>query len=449
MADTDAPVFPSDALPADADKAKLLGLYQQRQNGLWMQRIKILGGVLSGLQWQGIAEIARELTPQTPLHLTTRQEIELHCLSVEQVPAAQKRIAELGLTGLGACGDTLRNVTVCPCSGTLGGGVNLLSLAWKIRRMLEETKGIFSLPRKFKVSLCACQDSCSGPWISDMGFVAKRGESGWVFDVIVAGSLGARPGTGILLQEGLASGDVLPLVLGTLRVFESHGDRENRSKARLRHVRERVGNEAFTDMVQDEFSKARDEREWPEVELPDNPVGFDARAWLTFPNGDVSSSAAEAIGQLAAGDDVQVRITTDHRVILFGRSDESLADSIKAAPSLADAARPQACVVACPGRRWCKRGLVDTNRMADRIRSELDGIAGHDTGVHISGCPNGCSHSAVAGIGLVGMLAGGEEAFSLLLGGTNGRTARMAEPAGERLSFDEAVEAVISATTGG
>ncbi len=442
-------MFPSAVFPADADKAKLLGLYQQKQDGLWMQRIKILGGVMSGPQWLGVAEIAAEFTPETPLHLTTRQEVELHCLKTGQIPAVQKKIAELGLTGLGACGDTLRNVTVCPRSGALIGGVNLLPLGWLIRRMLEGTECIFSLPRKFKVSLCACGKGCCGTWINDIGLVAKRNVTGWTFDVIAAGSLGPGPDTGMLLYEGLAPNDVLPLVLAMLRIFDSHGDRVNRGRARLRHIRQRVGDDAFAAMIWEEYGRVRNEREWPEVELPDNPVGFDAELWLTFPNGDVDSPAAEAIGRLADRDDVQVRITTDHRVIVFGSSEERLAEYMKHEPALTDPLGTQPCVVACPGGRWCKKGLVDTNRIADRIRSRLEGIAGCDAGVHISGCPNSCAHSAVAEIGLIGMRTGGEETFRLLLGGTNGRTGKLAKPAGERLSFDEAVEAVVSAVTGG
>ena len=78
--------FPCSSLPDDAGHARLLGLYPQRQEGLWMQRLKVLGGRLSPEQWDAVARIATEFTPLAPLHLTTRQDIEFHDLPPELIP---------------------------------------------------------------------------------------------------------------------------------------------------------------------------------------------------------------------------------------------------------------------------------------------------------------------------------------------------------------------------
>ena len=97
--------FPCRQVPDDPHAARLLGLYSQRQEGQWMQRLKVLGGHLTSQQWRGLADIVRQFTPDCPLHLTTRQGIELHTLTDDRIPGVQHRIAEMGLTCLGACGE--------------------------------------------------------------------------------------------------------------------------------------------------------------------------------------------------------------------------------------------------------------------------------------------------------------------------------------------------------
>ncbi len=101
-------LFPCSALPEQPGDARLVGLYPQVQEGRWMQRLKVLGGRLTGEQWRTLARIADQFTPTAPLHLTTRQDVEIHDLTAEQIPAVQKIIDDSGVSCLGACGDTLR-----------------------------------------------------------------------------------------------------------------------------------------------------------------------------------------------------------------------------------------------------------------------------------------------------------------------------------------------------
>ncbi len=439
-----APIaFPCAEVPQDKHVARLLGLYPQRQEGLFMQRTKVLGGALTADQWRALAGAARRHTPGTPLHLTTRQDVEFHDVSPSEVPGLQRAIADAGLTGLGACGDTLRNIIVDPCCGTRRDLPDLEPLAWSIRRLLEATDGILNLPRKFKISLSACSDGCGQPWIHDLGFVAHRRGGEWGFRVIGGGSLGSRPGTGILLWDGLPPEDVRPLVLAAVRFFSEHGDRQNRRRARLRHVRERIGDEAFRAALADRLAAAKAERGWPPVELRTPEDGLEARVVLTFANGDVAPEAAEALAELASRADVRVRIARPHRVFVFGRDEEALRRAVSQFGPLRPAARPQPSVVACPGTRWCSRALADTNELADRIRARLNGVADPGLTVAVSGCPNACSHSAVADVGLVGAVTSRsgrrEEAYNLLAGGGMGRDPRLAELVARKLSADEAV----------
>jgi len=432
-------LFPCKAIPEDPGQARLIGLYGQGQEGLWLQRVKVPGGRLTGSQWRALAEIARRFTPRTPLHLTTRQDVEIHDLTAEQVPAVQEALASAGLSCLGAAGDTWRNVTVCPCSGTLAGRADLSDLAGRIEDMLRNTPGTYELPRKFKISL-SCDETCGQPWINDIGLITASADGRTVFQAVLAGSLGPRPGTGVKLFERLEPNEVLPMVSAAVGVFAAHGDRTNRARARLRYVRERMGEETFAKRMREAFRVAKAERDWPAVDFPSKRGTFTDSITICFPNGDLRPAEAEILGELQ-DDGHAVRISTRHQVVIYSNSATELEEAAKALPGRANAA-----VVACPGRRWCSRALAGTNDLADRIRSELGLSIPAGTEVSISGCPNGCSQAAVADFGLIGRVAadGGDrrEVFDLYVGGGMGRDSRLARKTAEKLSADEAVARV-------
>jgi len=325
-----APVtFPAVAVPADPDHARLLGLYPQRQEGLLMQRIRVFGGRLTARQWVALAGIARKLTPNVPLHLTTRQDIEIHGLDDQTVPQGQQMLDHAGLTGLGACGDTIRNVTVCPCSGVLADAPDLLPLARQLTELFQSQKGAFAMPRKFKISLSACSAGCGQPWINDMGFVVTHHEGEIKFRVMLAGSLGAKPGAGIAYHRLLDPNEALPLVLAAFRLFEAHGDREHRTRARLRHVRERLGDVEFLELLDREFASTSEERNWPDVKLVAPDDIFPSQKILYFADGNIDADSAEAIGTLAGRDDLlRVRLGNHHQIFVFARDDKVLDDAL-------------------------------------------------------------------------------------------------------------------------
>jgi sulfite reductase beta subunit-like hemoprotein len=438
--------FPCTALPEDPAGQKLLGLYRQVQEGLWLQRVKVPGGRLNGLQWRALSAAARRHTPRTPLHLTTRQDVELHDLSPADIPAEQIALSEAGLTCLGAAGDTYRNITVCPCGGAVSGRIDPMPLVRLIECALTAEEGIYSLPRKFKISL-ACGDDCGQAWINDVGLTARLGEGGrWGFRVIVAGSLGARPGTGIELDDWLPAGQVIPVVVAAVRLFTREGDRQNRARARLRHVRERMGDQTFLAAMRKEVGQVLAEQAWPAVELPMTNGRFGASSELFFANGDVTSEQAEALAELADDDRLLVRIATGHTVVVFGPNNGVLSARMGEAACLCEPARVRVRLVACPGRRWCSRGLVQTNPIADQIRRELADVLPAGATVCISGCPNGCSQAGVAQIGLIGCAATVDgqrrEAFNVLVGGTMGRSPRLAGLIASKVPADSVVGAI-------
>jgi len=441
------PAFPCMEFPADTRHARLLGIYPQRQEGRFMQRVRIPGGILSADQWRALAAIARRLTPGAPLHLTTRQDIELHDLSAGDVPIAQQLLAQADMTSLGAGGDTLRNIVVCPCSaGGTGQTPDLLRLRREIAYALTEWKAVFSLPRKFKISL-GCEQGCGRPFIHDLAFVAIRRDGQWGLKVIAAGSLGPRPELGILLLDWIDPVEAVPLSIAAVRLFAREGDRRNRAKARLRHVRLRMGDDAFRSALKQEFDVAKAERFWPSMGLKvAAPAGIVKRV-LTFPNGDVTPDAACALAGVAMRPGFSVRIGSDHRVSVLAPDDVFIDAQLQDPALPASNAGKHANVVACPGTRWCSRALADTNNLADRIRAALSGQADTGLTIAVSGCPNGCAGSAVADIGLLGGRSSADgqpvEKYTILSGGGKGATNVLAQPVASGVTADQALTEVI------
>ncbi len=432
MSDATAIVFPCDRCPDEPGPARLLGIYDQRQEGLLMQRVKVHAGRISAAQWRAVAKLAATYTPDYPLHLTTRQDIELHGIKPADIPAIQRGLADVGLTTVGACGDTLRNVTTCPSSGLAPGCADVIDIADVLRRAAESLPFIRTMPRKFKISVSSCQRGCARPWINDLGLIA---EGYGAFRAILAGSLGARPGTGIELYRDLRPDELVPLTVAALRLFNDEGDRERRARARLRHVRERLGDEVFAERLDALFETAKKEGSWPVPELPP-PTGRAIRSTrLHPPLGDIMPDAALALADALEAADGQLRLGLEHDLFVFGEVElDADLRAIEGGPS----------IVACPGSTWCERGIADSRAAALQIREALPDDC--ELTICLNGCPNNCGHAAVADIGLTGRIAtvgdARAECFRLLAGGDNGHGPALAEEIHPAVPAAKAADAV-------
>jgi sulfite reductase (ferredoxin) len=408
----DHPKFDEDKLIT----SRLLGVYPQRQSGLYMQRIKIFGGRINWPQWRRIAELADLYCNGFPLHISTRQDIELHNITIENLPAVQRGLTEIGLTIFAACGDAVRNITVCTGCDFHDNNYSLLPLAQLVRFYLEELSVVLNLPRKFKISFSGCKKACAKPWLNDLGFIAQ--EDG-LFTVIGAGSLGPKPALGIELYKDLPARDALPLCIAAIELFNQHGDRENRRRARFRHIREKFGDVAFRTQLNNHFILSKERQAWPDIK-PARNQNSDIKPLfrLQLQNGNIDIAQAIELAELADPKGAILRINLEHGIELYGIENFQLPDSFARL-----AQNP--IIVACPGSATCQRGLVDCWKTADSIREAFSGGNLSNVRINISGCPNNCGQSAVADISLVGMLRkenGRQEPYyRVLKGGGNGQ----------------------------
>jgi len=428
------PVFPCNSFPEDPGDARLLGLYGQRQEGLFMQRLKTPGGRLTLDQWKAAAELALRFTPGVPLHLTTRQDLEFHGLKPADVPALQDGLSKVGLTTVGACGDTLRNITLCPGCDLVCGGFNLEPLAAFVQKHLEALSGIYSMPRKFKISMSCEKGGCARPWINDLGLVVN--EAG-AFHAILAGSLGARPGTGILCYENIPAAHVLPLTLAAIRLFEEEGDRKHRSRARLRHVRERIGDDAFRRELDKRFQLELSATHAVAPALPQCGEKEFVCTRINVTHGNLDAREVIQLVEVLEGVDGIIRMGLNHDLLLFTRETPELSSGL-----LTQVDAPT--VLACPGAATCKGGLVETQEIAAAVREVLN--AGYDLMTAVSGCPNNCAHAAIADIGLIGRIKKIDGIprphYKLLAGGGKGRNPDLAIELHPALPVGRVVKAV-------
>jgi sulfite reductase (ferredoxin) len=415
--------------------SRMLGVHAQKQDGFFMQRIKVLGGRIKWRQWRKIAELAQSYSASSSLHITTRQDIELHNIRAEDLSAVQHGLSEAALPTCGAGGDSVRNITVCSGCELCPDSFGLMPLARLVQQHLKRQPAILDLPRKFKISFSGCRRACAKPWINCLGFVAQHDGK---FTVIGAGSLGPKPSLGIEFCRDLQAKDVLPFSAAAIEFFGEFGDRQDRRRARFRHVRERLGDHALRSELDARFNKLKAQQPWPNVSLPSGNSKMKLLGRLQLPNGNIQPRQAVGLADAAESQGAEVRINLEHGLELYGPQ------YIELPESLADF-EGKPVMLACPGKTSCPKGLVNTQITAQRLRRRLCGAHCTEVRISISGCRNNCAHSIVADIGLAGLLRQQQgkrtECYQVFTGGGNGKKDRLARPVGI-ISVDEVTEVI-------
>jgi len=398
---------------------KLLGAYPQRQEGYCMQRIPLLGGRIAPFQLRHIAKIAVIYGQGTPLHITTRQDIELHNILAANLPTLQAQLAEIGISTYGAGGDSVRNILVSPDDVFEPNAVDVFPLAEQVAAAISSVSIEPSLPRKFKISFSGGGSEHARPYVQDLAFMAQSPTS---IRVVGAGSLGTRPQTGIELYESIAPCEVLPLVFAALELFAQHGDRQNRRTARLRHIRQRLGDEPFKHLLEEGFRRQKAAAPQFPLRLSYGAADIQKRYTLQTLGGKLTCQQAMALADTAEQYEVHLCLNLWHGIHLYSRRPFELPDILQPLTGL-----PR--IVACPGKSTCTHGLVDTRAAAQAVAGTLAKTGRRHLTVGISGCANNCALSAICDVGLIGRkkTVDGvqQDAYDIYEGGGNGGDARL------------------------
>lgn len=236
------------------------GVYGQRQPGVQMIRVKIPAGHLDGRQIKRLADIADAFSPTGLAHLTTRQDVQFHYVPMERVPHLLRLLAEVGLTTREACGNSVRNVTACPLTGYIADELfDVQPYARAAYAFLVRNPFSQQLARKFKIAFSSCPEDCASTAIHDIGLVGRiRDEGGreqYGFKVLVGGGLGSTPFTAEVLEEFVPVDRLLSVLKGIVDVFSDHGNRRNKTRARLKFVVHKQGIDTFRRHVQESIAR--------------------------------------------------------------------------------------------------------------------------------------------------------------------------------------------------
>ncbi len=444
--------------PADLrGRFRWYGLYTQRKPGIdggktavlepeelddryFMLRVRIDGGQLEGAQLRAIADVSAKYARGTA-DVTDRQNIQLHWIEIENVPAIWETLEGVGLTTTEACGDTPRVMLGCPLAGIDAGEV--IDATPEIAAISERYIGdeaFSNLPRKFKSSISGCDAQCAIHEINDIAFVGVVNEAGETgYDLWVGGGLSTNPMIGKRLGAFVRPGQVPEVWAGVASVFRDYGYRRLRHRARIKFLIADWGPEKFREVL---------EKDYLGYALPDGPppppprdgirdhVGVhpqrDGNFYVGFAPrvGRLSGDQLHVIADLAAEyGSGRVRTTTEQKMVILDvpadRVDQ-LAEALEAADLSCRPSVFRRHTMACTGIEFCKLAIVETKARAMDLISELERrLPDFDTPVtiNVNGCPNSCARIQTADIGLKGSLvvdsAGQQvEGFQIHLGGT-------------------------------
>lgn len=420
------------------------GVYEQRESGAYMLRVRLPAGAVLPHQLRQLAGVARRFGNGV-LHVTTRQDIQIHRVPVESIHPALAALAEAGLSAKGGGGNTVRNITGCPHAGVCAEeAFDVTPHVLALTEALLADPQSFQLPRKFKIAFSGCGRDCAGATINDVGLIAKSRDSRDGFAVYVGGGLGSSSRVADRLEEFVPAADVPLVVEAIKRVFNTHGNRKDRRQARLRHLVRQLGIEAFRRLYWAQLEAARREKGllpahfliarpaamgsardgWPKA--GGQPAGFERwmstnvtpqkqpgffRIELPLRLGDISSETLQALADIVEKHgERMLRATQQQNFVLRWVPQNELEPLHRSLATLGLGAGQPAVLrrmVACAGAATCRQGICLSRGVAGAIaqdleRRRIDLSALGDLQINISGCPNACGRHPVADIGLQG-----------------------------------------------
>ncbi|MEO9965740.1 MAG: nitrite/sulfite reductase [Reichenbachiella sp.] len=433
----------------DPDKFRSLrlarGVYGQRQPGNQMVRIKIPFGKMTVKQLRRIADISHEYGGGN-LHATTRQDIQIHYVSLDRTPELWAKLEQDDITLREACGNTLRNVTASPVAGIdKDEPFDVSPYAHALFKYFLRNPVCQEMGRKFKISFSSSEKDTGISFIHDIGFIPKLKKEGGKeirgFKVMIGGGLGAQPVAAQKAYDFLPEDQMIPFTEALLRVFDRYGERKRRMKARFKFLISEIGIDEVMRLVEEE-KKALSTQSFVVKNLLGQPLipeklGFSDKAiadlekyeaWrstnvfeqkqagfyavsIKLPNGDMNWEKAHIFGDVVlkyAADDI--RVTVNQGYLLRFVKEESLKSLFAEldALNLADPGfNSTGDIMACAGTDTCNLGISNSTRVALELEKVIEKeypelIKNNDLHIKISGCPNSCGQHAIASIGFHG-----------------------------------------------
>ena len=436
---------------ADVQRLKWYGLFLRNPTpGYFMVRVRIPGGRTNSYQLRALAGIAAS-HGNGLLDLTTRQQIQLRHIPIEQVPAVFAKLDDVGLTSMQTGMDNVRNVMTCPVAGVSPDEIcDGVAVARAIDEEILNNRDYSNLPRKMNIAITGCPDNCLHTETQDIALVPASHDIGYDkcfgFNVLVGGKLGsggyriASP-----LNVFVNPAEAFDVCRAVIRLYRDHGPRENRTQARLAFLLDDWGIERFRAEVERAVGRTL------------SPAGVDARkagekdhvgifrqrqhgmnyAGLKVLVGRITAADLQAVCALAERyGSGEIRLTPSQSLILINVPDRKIGDLAQEPLVQQFTYNPSPLykgLVSCVGNDYCNLAVIETKRRAvetakqleKRLPSTLKPIT-----MHWSGCPAGCGNHLVADIGLLGKKCKVDgkvvDAVDIFVGGRSGSDPKLA-----------------------
>ncbi len=444
------------------------GVYGQRQQGVQMVRIKLPYGKMTLAQWKRIADVSDEFSTGN-LHLTTRQDIQIHFVSLDRTPELWSLLERDSITIREACGNTVRNVTASDQAGIdPDEPFDVTPYAHGIFEFFLRKPVCQEMGRKFKIAFSSSEKDTALTFMHDLGAIPRiqeiDGEKKRGFKVMIGGGLGAQPFLAITTHEFLEEDLLIPYIESVLRVFDRYGERTSRHKARIKFLIQKIGIESFNELVKEEQKALTYQRYKIDVDNQksnlDKPIRlnnlhnsqftidpFKFEIWkktnvyrqkqegyfaiyVRVLNGNISSHSSRGLIEKLASiiaDDVRITINqglqfrfvkAEHLEYVYGVLEmEGLASA--GFGSVAD-------ITSCPGTDTCNLGISNSTGISEVLSEVIEEeypefLYNKEIAIKISGCMNSCGQHGMASIGFHGssMKAKGQvlPALQVLIGG--------------------------------
>jgi sulfite reductase (ferredoxin) len=417
------------------------GIYGQRQAGVQMIRIKLPFGKVTTKQLRKIADISDEYAHHN-LHATTRQDIQIHFVSLDRTPELWAKLEQDDITLREACGNTVRNITASPTAGIDPKELfDVSPYADAMFRYLLRNPICQEMGRKFKISFSSTDEDTAFSFIHDLGFIPKIKDGQRGFKVVIGGGLGANPDLAPTAFEFLEEDQIIPFTEATLRVFDRYGERNRRMKARMKFLLADIGLEKLMELIAEERTAIKNKsykidintvpapEPGPVITAPVPQLDEEKykrwKATNTFEQkqkgffgvyvklllGDLPSALArkfaDVVDTYASN---ELRITVNQGYLLKYVRPETLPHLFAALNDLG-LAEPGfdsvGDITACPGTDSCALGISDSTQISKELEKVVkneypDLIYNQDIKIKISGCPNSCGQHGLASIGFHG-----------------------------------------------
>jgi sulfite reductase (ferredoxin) len=431
----------------------------------FMMRIGMPNGIVTSSQLRVIADITRTHA-RNLADITTRQNIQLHWLTIESIPEVVDALDDIGLSPKGACGDVVRNVTGCPLAGIAHDEiVDASPLAQELAHALVANPEFYNLPRKFKMSATGCPVWCSYPEINDVAFTAIRRGDEVGYTVRVGGGLSSDPHLAVRLNAFIPRGEVVDVARTVTRIFrDQQGLRENRDRARMKHLFTREGwtPERFLGEIERRIGYSFDPvpRETAPEDVLRDHVGIHPQkqaghfyVGAAVLRGRISAQQMRTAADLAQRfADGHLRTTNMQNLLIANvpwANTEALAEELNAAGLPVQGSSFWRGTVACSGSEYCKLAITETKSfsrwLVEELEERLPGFEEH-LKLHVTGCPNSCGQHWIADIGIEGkkIKVGDrmEDAYYFCVGGAVGLHQSIARPVGYRCLATEVPDAI-------